>query len=1274
MRKLFLFPLLMSSVALGAQTVISNVYVQSSTATTATIVWTTNTPSTSQILYGTSIFLQYSNNVNNSLVTSHTSTLTVLNANQSYYFAAVSVDGSGHSAQSSTYEFALCGVPIVPVTGTINQFYYSGTYTLTWNPPAGSGGTPTLCGQTFPTTITGTVNRSGSFSTQVADSMKVTPGPGAWTVAVADIGNISPISVNLALSSLTQDISTQLQAAAAGTGLVGVIANTNTDHCWPAFVCSGGGGSGTVNPGTTGQIAYYPANGSAVSGETLVPIASGGNNSGTAPGAVSNLLSNPAIGEYILNCTSTSACAPLAFSGGGGIPGNTVFVFTGTSMNDDDAHVLSPAITVTGWTTSGGVTTLTNSATNGFVAGQWVSTRALTGWPGLPSFVALGTGYTLFQVLPTGLSNTQFEINTSLISPGTCSSACGSAYSASPYLPFATTAAPNMPTAAPNNTYMYLSNPVTIVGTATNYTALFQAISPSVMQRPGYLYIDNPNNDAASCESAATIEAAYQSLFSQAHADGWIITVGSPTATNWSQFSLGCTTAFNTQAILDGWLRGQGEQTVQAVTPGSTEYWDIYSDVGAIVNDPLNANLIAQSNYAFGPTGAKLASIQLATDFFNDNGTALSRDGWVFGTGTTDAFSSVNGYMYVPSQDSSWQWWNAARTAKAAELDSASGNFSIAGQFYAGSPNCGGGSWILCVGDQGDTGRFLVDPFGDIQQSGSGSTAQFTATTVSSLKDTGAAASSGNLFCLQSDDNGNITNTGLACGSGGSGIPWPTFTGLAKYSGSDSWVTPTYADVVALFGSGSCSGFLKNDGTCSTPSGGTYPSANTLGLANGTGTGWTTPSYTSIVALFGSGSCSGFLKNDGTCGTVTSNVQNGSANGEVPQWNNALSLYEPSFIFSANDYSFGSLTMQGILPFTCNDTSGSSTAQSCTMLPLGLVGGSFTLGDNECILYNTPNANSTTSLTLSINGETPKSVRVESASGWTSTLSTSPASIPANTPMMACTDSADTNYNVSMTGIIPASGGTAAPIFGYGNPLGASTPVVVQSKGSGGIGGGGSTSLTFASNVSAGNVVFFLYNSGNASPSPSVTDTLGTTYTQLVNFNNSSSTYNVAIFAGVLTASGANTLTFTDDRAMGQAYEVSGVTATIDNALTSTTGTTLTLSVTPNSVNDWLLTFMAAEYDTSASQSVSSPWSSNLSGNSTQYYNVLDVAYQVAGAIAAYPVTWTITDGDTANAGLISFKAASTPVAGAQGQLYFQTSTTPYTEWVYNSGAWHQVQ
>lgn len=61
-----------------------------------------------------------------------------------------------------------------------------------------------------------------------------------------------------------------------------------------------------------------------------------------------------------------------------------------------------------------------------------------------------------------------------------------------------------------------------------------------------------------------------------------------------------------------------------------------------------------------------------------------------------------------------------------------------------------------------------------------------------------------------------------------------------EVSGSgDNLGSATYSHVVALWASGSCSGYLKNDGTCDTPSGSaTYPS--TAGLANWTGSAWGT--------------------------------------------------------------------------------------------------------------------------------------------------------------------------------------------------------------------------------------------------------------------------------------------------------------------------------------------------------------------------------------------------------------------------------------------------
>lgn len=57
-------------------------------------------------------------------------------------------------------------------------------------------------------------------------------------------------------------------------------------------------------------------------------------------------------------------------------------------------------------------------------------------------------------------------------------------------------------------------------------------------------------------------------------------------------------------------------------------------------------------------------------------------------------------------------------------------------------------------------------------------------------------------------------NTFTFSGGGSGSMTWPTFTGLAKYGGSSNWVTPTFADVAALWALGSCSGLLKSDGTC----------------------------------------------------------------------------------------------------------------------------------------------------------------------------------------------------------------------------------------------------------------------------------------------------------------------------------------------------------------------------------------------------------------------------------------------------------------------------
>ena len=62
----------------------------------------------------------------------------------------------------------------------------------------------------------------------------------------------------------------------------GYITNTGS-------ACGSGSGSGTVNSGSTGQIAYYNSNGAAVAGINAVPVSAGGTGASTAAGALAAL-------------------------------------------------------------------------------------------------------------------------------------------------------------------------------------------------------------------------------------------------------------------------------------------------------------------------------------------------------------------------------------------------------------------------------------------------------------------------------------------------------------------------------------------------------------------------------------------------------------------------------------------------------------------------------------------------------------------------------------------------------------------------------------------------------------------------------------------------------------------------------------------------------------------------------------------------------------------------------------------------------------------------
>jgi hypothetical protein len=146
----------------------------------------------------------------------------------------------------------------------------------------------------------------------------------------------------------------------------------------------------------------------------------------------------------------------------------------------------------------------------------------------------------------------------------------------------------------------------------------------------------------------------------------------------------------------------------------------------------------------------------------------------------------------------------------------------------------------------------------------------------------------------QSNWNGKISSTGLsgwtvgqlpiaASGSTStSSIAYATAntaSTIVERDGSDNFSAGTIT--AALTGNSSTATNLSTNGTANqvwgmnsgataqgwqTPgSTMTYPGANTIGVANSGNTAWRTPLFSDITGLFGSGSCSGLLKSDGTC-------------------------------------------------------------------------------------------------------------------------------------------------------------------------------------------------------------------------------------------------------------------------------------------------------------------------------------------------------------------------------------------------------------------------
>lgn len=124
-----------SVIGYNAPPVISNIQATNVTNSSATISWTTDSASTSQVEYGLTSSYGSASPLNSTAVTAHSVALAALNSNTLYHFRVISTNGNGTS-YSPDQTFVTSGPPAISGVTVSNVSAASATITWTTNAPA----------------------------------------------------------------------------------------------------------------------------------------------------------------------------------------------------------------------------------------------------------------------------------------------------------------------------------------------------------------------------------------------------------------------------------------------------------------------------------------------------------------------------------------------------------------------------------------------------------------------------------------------------------------------------------------------------------------------------------------------------------------------------------------------------------------------------------------------------------------------------------------------------------------------------------------------------------------------------------------------------------------------------------------------------------------------------------------------------------------------------------------------------------------------------------
>jgi hypothetical protein len=556
--------------------------------------------------------------------------------------------GQCPSAQQTTVSFTLTDSDAQPwVGGKVTANLY--------NPSATQKPLCASTNQTFPLTQTITLDGAGHGSLTLTGNSAITPPGTRWTFTMQSQTSAAPtISTNILIQTggtqnLTSVLSTQLiaprfQAVPGSFGYLTVetlpqpCVNGNTwldvlTHV--QMVCNGG----TYTPGNT----VIQVNGSPLA----TPSPANFENSSMAT------ISNPSAGNIQIAVTG----------GGGGIvppnPTTTTYAVIGDSRNLSSTSSVAVSLAATAVNCNGTVCVVT--AANTLAPNDWIGIESTFS----PTFLQGNNPY-FFHVLATGLSSTQFEFS---YTANTGTGTGGMVEYASYLWPLLMA---NQPYFLGHGTVLNF-NPTSgeaVADTITFYPLSIHPISPAVVGNKGFLFIQVGYEDfitTNSCNTSAlpSIEANFQTLWTDAHADGWQIVEVTNPANSHANDGGACNDNSFTDIFqqFNLWLKAQAPSEV---SHANGEYWDYLVDAAAMIN---NATVKAND-----PLWTQAGNPPHFTDQANENIATLANATLISGASLQLRGGCANGDG-CPT-DYQTNWWNPVGATGEVQLiqDPLSGN------------------------------------------------------------------------------------------------------------------------------------------------------------------------------------------------------------------------------------------------------------------------------------------------------------------------------------------------------------------------------------------------------------------------------------------------------------------------------------------------------------------------------------------------------------------------------------------------------------------------